>query len=311
MKNILMLDDSKFSCKRAAEMITSVFPDTEITKAFLPSEALRIVLEEKKPFDLIVTDFNMPEMNGLEFIEKIKSEYSYDKIILLTATSAFTTKAQQLPEGIRLIQKPFSPEKFINAVSLPDNMVGTTSNEMLKIIPEAFTKGVQEATVRLSDFMDSDETFSIGISTTTVVEKSHFDELFKEDHLEMYGFEVLNGTVSSGIAALIFSNGEGDHFVSAILKEPISESEVSSEKEDILTEISNIVINICIEHLAPTLEKPLVGNVPRKISDKDQLKPEAQSIMLKSKFTSNSSDLTGDVTILLPINLLDRASEAS
>ena len=107
-----LVDDSKFSCKREGELIEKSVVDAQVSLAFLPSEAIQMIRDEKKSFDLIFLDFNMPEMNGLELLDNLQELVDPSQVILLTATSAFTTKAQSLQEGVRLIQKPLSYEKL-------------------------------------------------------------------------------------------------------------------------------------------------------------------------------------------------------
>ena len=118
---VMLVDDSKFSCKREGEMLQEVNKNFDLTLAFLPSEALKLIKDEGKKFQLIFLDFNMPEMNGLELAEQLKDYISYEKIILLTATSAFATKSKMLPEGMRLVQKPLSVEKLREAL-LPEEL---------------------------------------------------------------------------------------------------------------------------------------------------------------------------------------------
>jgi DNA-binding response OmpR family regulator len=74
-------------------------------------EALDMVLREKT--DLIISDIMMPEMDGITFCRKIKSNVNVDyiPIILLTAKS----KEEDLSEGLdtgadAYITKPFNPE---------------------------------------------------------------------------------------------------------------------------------------------------------------------------------------------------------
>lgn len=103
-------------------MIKECNPEFEVQLAYLPSQALEIINDVKGAFDIIFLDFNMPEMNGLELAEKLNEYYPNEKIVMLTATSAFATRSKSLPEGMRLIQKPLSVDKLKEAL---------TDNELL------------------------------------------------------------------------------------------------------------------------------------------------------------------------------------
>jgi two-component system chemotaxis response regulator CheY len=112
MTTVLLVDDSKFTCNRTIEMLRDIDPDVNVIPAYLPSKALELVQTQGANYDLAIIDFNMPEMNGLELAEKIRSIIPYERIVILTASSAFTTHSQTIPEGMHFCQKPVNEEKL-------------------------------------------------------------------------------------------------------------------------------------------------------------------------------------------------------
>ena len=63
--------------------------------------------------NLVISDIMMPEMNGLELCEHLKSEldYSHIPIILLTAKTTLQAKIEGMKLGADVyIEKPFSVE---------------------------------------------------------------------------------------------------------------------------------------------------------------------------------------------------------
>jgi two-component system chemotaxis response regulator CheY len=76
-------------------------------------------LFDGRAVDLLITDFNMPNMNGAELIQKVRSmtTYSYMPILLLT-TEVRQEKIQQALDGniTACIKKPFQTEDFIKVV---------------------------------------------------------------------------------------------------------------------------------------------------------------------------------------------------
>jgi len=81
------------------------------------AEAFKIACEEKP--DIIVTDYQMPLMSGLEFVEKLRgSEATKDiPVILLTARSFAIEDKQK--EDLRISQclsKPFSPKELLECI---------------------------------------------------------------------------------------------------------------------------------------------------------------------------------------------------
>jgi two-component system chemotaxis response regulator CheY len=76
------------------------------------------VLEKEKP-DLIVTDINMPVMDGFGFIENVrkKNVHRVTPILVLTTEIDAEKKARAREAGATgWIVKPFNPEKLVEAL---------------------------------------------------------------------------------------------------------------------------------------------------------------------------------------------------
>ena len=70
--------------------------------------------------DLVLTDLNMPNMNGLELTRQIRANagYKFTPIVLLTTESQVEKKAEGKAAGATgWIVKPFEPEKLLAVVS--------------------------------------------------------------------------------------------------------------------------------------------------------------------------------------------------
>jgi len=76
------------------------------------------IFKEDNDFDLIVTDINMPVMNGLEFIEKVREINKDINVIIMSAHTEpeYIQSAKDLGVENYLL-KPFDFIKFINLVS--------------------------------------------------------------------------------------------------------------------------------------------------------------------------------------------------
>ena len=75
------------------------------------SEGLRVI-EEKGPFEVIVSDFSMPGMNGADFLEKVREQNKEVVTMLLTGQANFDDLCEVVRRGeiFRLLGKPCSPE---------------------------------------------------------------------------------------------------------------------------------------------------------------------------------------------------------
>jgi two-component system chemotaxis response regulator CheY len=69
--------------------------------------------------DMVVTDLNMPEMDGLELIRQLRAQpvYKFTPIIMLTTESQEAKKQEGRKVGASgWIVKPFTPEQLIGVV---------------------------------------------------------------------------------------------------------------------------------------------------------------------------------------------------
>lgn len=116
MSKILIVDDS-ISMRQMINFTLSE-EDHQIFEAENGKEAMK-KLEEIKP-EIIITDINMPEMNGIELIKAVRGSSSckFVPIIVLTTESekAMQDKGKQAGATAWLV-KPFTPEKLIETVA--------------------------------------------------------------------------------------------------------------------------------------------------------------------------------------------------
>ncbi len=110
--NILIVDDSQTMRRVILKSLTlSGFKLGECLEAGNGEEALNVL--NSHWIDLILTDLNMPVMNGVEFIHNLKANPAFQSIpVVLITTEGSETRLQELFElGVRdYIQKPFHPE---------------------------------------------------------------------------------------------------------------------------------------------------------------------------------------------------------
>lgn len=108
--NILINDDSGIMRKIIrGHLVKLGYKD--VIEASNGTEALTKLSEEK--IDLILCDWNMPEMNGLQFVQEVKAKEDYQNIpiiMLTTVTTQDEVLAALKAGATSYIVKPFKPE---------------------------------------------------------------------------------------------------------------------------------------------------------------------------------------------------------
>lgn len=79
-----------------------------------------LALAEQGAFDLVLTDINMPRMDGITLIQHLRAlpAYRFTPILVLTTESAPEMKQKGRESGATgWIVKPFGPEKLLEVVA--------------------------------------------------------------------------------------------------------------------------------------------------------------------------------------------------
>lgn len=115
MSLILTVDDS--TSMRQMVAFTLKGAGYEVAEAEDGQKALDTA--KGKKFDLVITDVNMPVMDGITFIKHLRSEpnYKFTPILMLTTESASDKKAEGKAAGATgWIVKPFNPDQLLAVV---------------------------------------------------------------------------------------------------------------------------------------------------------------------------------------------------
>jgi len=108
---ILVVDDSS-TMRRIIKNTLNRLGYKELFEAEHGLEAWK-VLEDNPGIDVLITDWNMPEMNGLELVKKVRAEERYKEmpIIMVTTEGGKTEVITALKAGVNnYIVKPFTPQ---------------------------------------------------------------------------------------------------------------------------------------------------------------------------------------------------------
>lgn len=114
-KTILTVDDSR----TIREMVSFTLKGAGYTVLEAEDGEKALVLLKDKTVDIIITDLNMPVMDGLTLIKNLRQDarFKFIPILMLTTEADDTKKKEGRDAGATgWIVKPFEPEKLIQVV---------------------------------------------------------------------------------------------------------------------------------------------------------------------------------------------------
>lgn len=116
-KTVLTVDDSR----TIREMVSFTLKNVgfEVIEAENGQKAIDLINQTQKP-DIIITDLNMPIMDGIEFIKHVRNVLSMKTIPILMLTTEYTDDKKNVGReagATGWIVKPFDPEKLIQVVN--------------------------------------------------------------------------------------------------------------------------------------------------------------------------------------------------
>ena len=124
MFKAFIIDDSKSIRMRLTQMLASLdFSVSEAEDGLDALEKIKIM----PPPDLILLDWNMPNMNGYEFLKAIKKNTNYNKVLILMVTTEneMSQVVKALEAGAdEYIMKPFEEEALKDKLRIMGLTIG-------------------------------------------------------------------------------------------------------------------------------------------------------------------------------------------
>jgi two-component system chemotaxis response regulator CheY len=116
-KRIMVVDDSA----TILQVLSFTLEDAgfEVSEAANGQDALEKLSEG--PLDMLITDLNMPKLDGIELIREVRKipEYRFMPILMLTTESQETKKQLGKEAGASAwLVKPFKPEQLLSVINM-------------------------------------------------------------------------------------------------------------------------------------------------------------------------------------------------
>jgi two-component system cell cycle sensor histidine kinase/response regulator CckA len=113
-----MLVDDTPEILEAVALLLEAVSDAEICRYHSSEEALRDFASDPGAYEIVVTDLDMPELNGLELCQAIHEIAPAQKVILATGSSE-VTKDEIFASGFSAyLKKPFPMRELLEALEM-------------------------------------------------------------------------------------------------------------------------------------------------------------------------------------------------
>jgi len=119
MSKALVVDDSKTIRMIIRRVLIEL--GFEVCEAGNGIEAMKVLDKEKTAVSLVLADWNMPEMNGLELVKSLRQnpEFASIKVIMVTTETEIGQMTSALEAGANeYVMKPFTKDILVEKLEL-------------------------------------------------------------------------------------------------------------------------------------------------------------------------------------------------
>jgi len=142
MINILVIDDDSYICNLLVNYLEKNGYQTQYS--LTGNKGIKLI--EKKKFDLVLSDFRLPDGDGMEILKKIKELKPDLPVIIMTAYADVRMAVKLIKSGaFDYVTKPIQPEEILNLINkaTPNYPKKETRNFTGKDFVVGKSKGIQ------------------------------------------------------------------------------------------------------------------------------------------------------------------------
>ncbi|MHC2990912.1 chemotaxis protein CheY [Pontibacter sp. HJ8] len=154
MPKILLIDDDPTFCLMLSTFLKR--QHYEVKTAYTANEGLKLLKAE--PFELVLTDFRLPDKNGLELLEQIRVLTTEVPVILMTHYADIRTAVKAIKMGaFEYLAKPINPDETLLTIKKAlsrNTRSGEVSESTIPMRSSfSFVKGASPQSLQLEEYI--------------------------------------------------------------------------------------------------------------------------------------------------------------
>ena len=137
LASLAIIEDNKNIREYLCPLLSAAYPETDVLIFSTAEDALKVLLSY--PVDLVLFDIELPGMNGIECMYKLKSVHLQMQCMMLTVFDDAENIFKAIKAGASgYILKSTSPEKIVEAINDLYNGGSPMSSQIARKVIEAF-----------------------------------------------------------------------------------------------------------------------------------------------------------------------------
>ena len=113
---VLLVDDSR-TMRNIQKKVLDTLGPMQYSEAGDGLEALTVIAASPEGFDVILVDWNMPNMDGRTLVAKVREKDKTTPMIMVTTEAEKTRVIDAIKAGVNnYVIKPFTPDAFLERI---------------------------------------------------------------------------------------------------------------------------------------------------------------------------------------------------
>lgn len=113
---VLLVDDSR-TMRNIQKKVLDTLGPMQYSEAGDGLEALTVIAANPDGFDLILVDWNMPNMDGRTLVAKVREKDKVTPMVMVTTEAEKTRVIDAIKAGVNnYVIKPFTPDSFLERI---------------------------------------------------------------------------------------------------------------------------------------------------------------------------------------------------